>query len=76
MQTAKLEGKTGVIATVSGKTVRRSIEVDKIVGVVHGALEGNEEREEQVQPDGIEENPERRSKDAERTAHWEVFGSG
>lgn len=76
MQTAKLDGKTGVVATVTGKTVRRSIEVEKIVGVVHGALEGNQGRQEHVQPDGVEENNEERSKNVERGAHWEVLGSG
>jgi hypothetical protein len=75
VQTAKLEGKTGVVATVTGKSVRRSIEVLKIVNVVHGALEGNEERE-QVQTDGVEASDEERSKNIERGAHWEVLGSG
>jgi hypothetical protein len=75
VQTAKLEGKTGVVATVTGKSVRRSTEVQKIVDVVHGALEGNEERE-QGQPDGVDGNDEERSKNTERSAHWEVLGSG
>lgn len=46
VQTTKLDGKTGVVATVAGKEVNRSLELDKILTVVHAALEGNEEREE------------------------------
>ena len=34
------------MATVAGKQVNRSLELDKILNVVHAALEGNEEREE------------------------------
>jgi hypothetical protein len=41
IQTAKLEGKTGVVATVVGKQANRSVEVKKIVNVVHGALNGD-----------------------------------
>lgn len=46
VQTAKLDGKTGVVATVAGKKINRSLELDKILNVVHAALDGNEEREE------------------------------
>jgi hypothetical protein len=54
VQTAKLEGTTGVVATVVGKQVRRSGEVERIVGVVHGALEGNGSAEDGVPPGGAE----------------------
>jgi hypothetical protein len=33
------------VATVAGKEVNRSLELDKIMNVVHAALDGNEERE-------------------------------
>ena len=46
IQTAKLDGKTGVVATVAGKKINRSLELDKILNVVHATLDGNEEREE------------------------------
>jgi hypothetical protein len=54
VQTANLDGTTGVVGTVVGRQVRRSREVERIVGVVHGALEGNGSVEDSVQP-GVEE---------------------
>lgn len=48
VQTAKLEGKTGVVATVVGKQVNRSVEVKKIVNVVHAGLQGDAEGEEEI----------------------------
>ena len=45
VQTAKLDGKTGVVATVAAKEVNPSLGVYKILNVVHAALEGNEEVE-------------------------------
>jgi len=41
VQTAKLEGETGVVATVAGKQVDRSLEVKKIVNVVHTGFQAN-----------------------------------
>jgi hypothetical protein len=46
LQTAKLDGKSGVVATVAGKEVNRSIELERIINVVHKALEGNGEGED------------------------------
>ena len=46
IQTAKLDGKTGVVGTVVGKEVNRSLEVEKMINVVHAALNENEEAEQ------------------------------
>jgi len=74
LQTANLTGKTGVIATVTGKEVRRSLEVERIVDVIHGALEGNE-----ITVNGqSEENPEigvDARKADERREQWDALGS-
>lgn len=43
IQTALFNDKTGVTATVAGKEVRRSLEIEKILGVIHKALNGSEE---------------------------------
>jgi len=43
VQTALLNDNLGVTATVAGKEVRRSLEIEKILGVVHKALNGSEE---------------------------------
>jgi hypothetical protein len=75
LQTAKLEGKTGVIATVTGREVRRSIDVERLVDVIHGALEGNG-----VAVDGQSEetrrNGEDRGKQADQIDQWDALGSG
>ena len=42
IQTALFDEKTGVSATVTGKEVRRSLEVEKILGVIHKALNASE----------------------------------
>lgn len=65
MQTANLDGKTGVVATVAGKEVNRSMELGKIINVVHAALEGNEERDE-TQAEGSEARSEDVNKSDER----------
>lgn len=54
VQTANLDGTTGVVGTVVGRQVRRSREVERIVGVVHGALGGNGRVEDSGQL-GVEE---------------------
>jgi hypothetical protein len=51
VQTAKLGNETGIVATVAGKEVRRSLEIDKILNVVYNALQGNEGNEEAQEPD-------------------------
>ena len=43
VQTALFHDKTGVTATVAGKEVRRSLEIEKILGVIHKVLNGSEE---------------------------------
>jgi len=43
VQTALFNDKVGVTATVAGKEVRRSLEIEKIMGVIHKALNGSEE---------------------------------
>ena len=50
---ARLEGKTGVAATIAGTEVRRSLEMEKILNIVHGALEGNEETEAHGEGNGL-----------------------
>ena len=42
LQTALFNEKTGVSVTVAGKEVRRSLEVEKILAVVHKALNASE----------------------------------
>ena len=75
LQTVKLEGKTGLMATVAGKEVRRSTEIQKIVGVLHGALQGAEmeedSREENESSEELNKSDERRTSE-----QWEVLGSG
>ena len=46
VQTAKLEGKIGVVATVAGKQVNRSLEIKKIVNVVHAGFQANADGDE------------------------------
>lgn len=65
MQTAKLDGNTGVVATVAGKEVNWSLELGKIINVVHVALEGNGEGEE-TQSENGEGRPEEPDKSDER----------
>jgi len=38
IQSALLDEKTGVSTTIAGKEVRRSLEVEKVLGVIHKAL--------------------------------------
>jgi hypothetical protein len=75
LQTVKLQGSTGVVATVAGKEVQRSTEVQKIVGVLHGALQVKEvddnSREENESSEEPNKADERRSSE-----QWEVLGSG
>ena len=63
VQTAKLGAENGVIATVSGKEVRRSLEIDKILNVVHGALEGKKENEQIEEQNHENSQGERRKSD-------------
>src|SRR5579859_6989328 len=75
LQTVELEGKTGLVATVAGKEVRRSTEVQKILGVLHGALQGNNVEEESREDS--EDSEEQNKSDERRTSgEWEVLGSG
>jgi hypothetical protein len=75
LQTVKLEGKTGLVATVAGKEVRRSIEVQKIMGVLHGALQGNDADEESRAETESSEEP-NKSDETRASEQWEVLGSG
>jgi len=49
VQTAKLEGKIGVVATVAGKQVNRSLDVKKIVNIVHAGVQANADGDEMWQ---------------------------
>jgi hypothetical protein len=62
VQTARLEGKTGVVGLVAGKEIRRSTDFEKMLNVVHGALEGNEERERMQEEESDDESSENQSK--------------
>jgi hypothetical protein len=74
VQTAKLNGTTGVVATVVGKQVRRSVEVERIVGAVHGALEGNGEQEQEIVR---EESAEDLGKRVDSQDHqWDTLAGG
>jgi hypothetical protein len=42
IQTGLFDEKMGVSATVAGKEVRRSLEVEKILGVIHKAVNASE----------------------------------
>ena len=45
VQVAKLDGQSGVVATITGKEARKRFDVDRVVDIVHGALNGGEIRE-------------------------------
>jgi hypothetical protein len=74
VQTAKLDGETGVMATVAGKDVRRSMEIETILNAVHEALEGNGEGEG-VQQELRESGQEDLRKDDERREQGEALGT-
>jgi len=74
VQTARLNGKTGVISMVAGKRVTRDLEIEKILDLVHGALEGNEEGEE-AQEESNEATGEEQNKTDERREQWEILGA-
>ena len=75
LQTLKGEGSSGVLATVAGKEVRRSIEVQKILSVLEGALQANEVEDTSREENESSEEPNKA--DERRTSEqWEVLGSG
>jgi hypothetical protein len=68
-------GTTGILVTLAGKEVRRSVEIEKIVEVIHGALEENEEIQGSGRSREEEETvEEERRKDMERREQWETLG--
>lgn len=71
----KLEGKTGLVATVAAKEVRRSTEVQKIMGVLHGALQGNEVEDDSRNESESSEEP-NKSDELRTSGQWEILGSG
>lgn len=70
IQTARLDGKTGTVSTVAGKEIRHSVEFERILNVVHGTLEGNEERErmQEERDDESSENQSNYSSERARTS--------
>jgi hypothetical protein len=67
VQSAKLEGNTGVVATVAGKQVRKKMEVEKMLNVVHGALNEDAETEE-IQEANVEGRERESSKSSQERA--------
>lgn len=56
VQSARLDGKTGVVATIAGKEATRNPEVEKVLGVLYKALQGEEQTGEEL---GLDEDGER-----------------
>jgi hypothetical protein len=67
------DGTTGILATLAGKEVQRSIIIEKIVEAIHNALEDNEESQESGRGREEETVEEERMKDMERRERCETL---
>jgi spore cortex formation protein SpoVR/YcgB (stage V sporulation) len=76
LQTVKLEGNPGLVATMAGKEVRRSTEVEKIVDTLHGALQESEVENDSREENESSEEPNNKSDERRISGQWEVLGSG